>query len=117
MRLHKTKKWPKAPSDCDDINKIFEDEDLLKEFGYTKHDEHSTPFFRVAHKSTQFEYCVFASQRIIDLIQQHIPVDQRNISMDATFQIVPFGAFKQILILYVERYGTVRFFIHTHLVA
>lgn len=65
LRHGKTKKWPKAPSNCDEINKLFADENLLREFGYTKHEEHPTPFFRTAYKSKDFEHCVFASQSLI----------------------------------------------------
>lgn len=59
-------------------------------------------FFQHAYKSKDFEYCVFASQNIIDGIKKHIPVHRRKFLIDATFKICPYGAYNQFLIIYVE---------------
>lgn len=59
------------------------------------------PFFKKAYACGEFEYCIFASDFVIAQIKERIPEDIRNILMDATFQICPYGVFKQLLIIHV----------------
>lgn len=60
------------------------------------------PFFRFVHKCDTFSYCVFASQAIINKIEQNIDVQRRHYLMDATFKVVPLGEFNQFLIIHIE---------------
>lgn len=62
----------------------------------------SKPFFKYAHESKDFSYCIFASDNIIDGIKERIPIERRRYLLDATFKICPYGKFNQFLIIYVE---------------
>lgn len=59
-------------------------------------------FFRKVHVSDEFAYAVFASQNIVELIMKYIPEHRRKYLMDATFRIVPYGEFKQLLVIHIE---------------
>lgn len=52
-------------------------------------------------RGDDFGYSVFASQRIIDMIEQNYTEEQRKYAMDATFLVVPL-LFFQLLIIYFE---------------
>lgn len=99
---------PTSPTTSDEINKAFESENILKQFGMTLQNEEnvdeltSNRFFKYAHSSKDFEYCVFASDNIIEGIKKNIPVERRKFLLDATFKVCPYGKFNQFLIIYVE---------------
>lgn len=100
---------PASPRNATDISNSFAMEDVMKEYGMTKTigEEESTPFYRTCFNSPSFSYCVFASQRIIDSIQSHLPPNQRDYYLDGTFKVVPFGEFNQLVIIHVEFYNKV----------
>lgn len=68
----------------------------------------STQFYRGVIIEQNFAYCIFAFQRIISEIEQIAP-ERRHYYMDGTFKVVPFGAFNQLLIIYIEFFGKVCF--------
>lgn len=77
----------------------------MKNYGMTKHDNidmPSTPFYKQTYECKEFSYCIFASDNIINGIISNIPIDRRHYLMDATFKVVPFSPFRQLLIIYVE---------------
>lgn len=94
---------PASPSTPQEIAANFEKEDIMREYGMTTGTPQceSTPFFRGVIIEEEFAYCVFASQRIIDEINQ-LPPENRHYYMDGTFKVVPFGRFNQLLIIYFE---------------
>lgn len=100
---------PASPRNATDISESFANEDIMKEYGMTKTigNVESTPFYRTCFTSPSFSYCVFASQRIIDVIQSHLPPNQRDYYLDGTFKVVPFGEFNQLIIVHIEFYSKV----------
>lgn len=96
------KNMPKSPTTSEGIEKVFLLENVMQHFGTAKNAEDKT-FFKIVFKCDAFEYCVFASDRIIELIEKYFPdIAERRYLMEATFKIVPVGPYKQFLILYVE---------------
>lgn len=103
---------PKNPTSVAEILAAFSDKAVFDTYGKTLHQKEDFRFFVGAVETEKFSYCLFSSPKTIRLIEQHIPVDRREILMDATFRIVPVGPFKQLLILYI-RYGKKVFTIQT----
>lgn len=101
LRRQKNKAYPSSPQSGEDVAQIFQKPDLMRKFGYSKHD---VP--KMLYKGTIVEnefVCTFlASETIIALIEENIDVDRRRYLIGATFKIVPIGCFKQLLIIYVE---------------
>lgn len=75
-------------------------QNVYEEFGMTKHDA-KLPFFKHAFANDKFSYCVFASETIIGFIKT-IPDGDRRYLMDATFKVVPFSVFTQLLVIHIE---------------
>lgn len=97
---------PKTPAD---VIKVFQAKVTLKKFGYTKHtgDDAST-FFKICCDAKDFAYCLFCSDKIINLMKKNIPSNvDRKILVDATFSVLPIGSFKQLLIIHIEYFETV----------
>lgn len=98
---------PTSPKTSEEINLAFQSENVMQHYGMTLHNESyadgltSTPFFKYAHSSKDSQYCVFASDNIINGIKK-IPVHRRRLLMDATFKVCPYGVFSQFLIIYIE---------------
>lgn len=91
---------PKTPAD---VQKAFNKESVFKNFGLCRQDQHQTPFFKVCHEQKDFAYCVFASDKCVQLIKENIPVtSNRKILIDGTFAVVPIGCFQQLLLINVE---------------
>lgn len=88
---------PPNAKNVEDIVDAYNQEEILNEFGTSKV---MGRFFKTAFQCDEFSYCLFASDTIVDRVSNRIPVDQRVFLMDATFKIVPFGQFNQILIIY-----------------
>lgn len=109
--LHKirNKVLPKSPNNVEEINSIFENENILMEYGYTsrKDVEDQTVFFRTAQAYNGFSYCVFASADIVEAIKANISPGNRTYYVDGTFKITPIGAFVQVLILSIDFMGQV----------
>lgn len=90
--------------DVPSINNAFSLPENMDKFGKTLS---GNAFYKTAYSCTDFSYCVFASDDIIEMIKDRIPIENRQFLMDATFKICPFGLFKQILIIYVSYLETV----------
>lgn len=92
---------PKNPDTVEAIQKHFENEDILNTFGTTLHDDKYV-FYDHCDQSAKFAYCIFSSKKTINLIKDKIPVDEREILMDATFKVVPKSPFNQLLVVYIR---------------
>lgn len=103
LRRIASKTMPPAPKTIDQIGSTFANEHVNRLYGQTSHksDTEKNQFYRTTHVSDEFAYSVFASQRCIELIEAHYPVNERRYTMDATFKIVP-RLFYQLLIIYFE---------------
>lgn len=110
----RNKSLPDSPKTVSDIINAFNQADVAKYIGTSKHQDKI--FFVGCHEeksdneNNRFAYCVFKSQHTIDLMEKHIPkVEERDILMDATFKCCPFGPFKQLLIFYIRYQDKVSF--------
>lgn len=61
----------------------------------------SSAFYRKVYSEPQFAYCVFASESIINRVAE-LPDERRHFHMDATFRVVPYGEFNQLLVIYAS---------------
>lgn len=95
---------PPPPKTVDEINAVFSIKEVMDEYGYSKFNsaENQLPFFHHAYTCDQFAYCIFASLSIIQMMVDSIPESARILLLDATFKVVPFGEFNQLLIIHVE---------------
>lgn len=91
-------KSPKTPLE---VLEAFQNEEIWYRFGVTKHQE-SAPLFKACIQEDNFSYCIFSSDKIKALIKEYIPPKHRTYLLDGTFNIVPQGCFKQLLILYIN---------------
>lgn len=105
---------PKSPQTVEEINKLFETEHVRNTFGRTKRAEvegettQGAMFFKRAYACNAYADCIFASDDVVNAIQQNTEPTQRKIFADATFKICPIGQqFKQVLILFGELLGHV----------
>lgn len=109
---------PKTPQTVQDIIKEFAKDDISDAYGCSLHTHdynkveltEKYQFFDTAVERATYSFCVFSSKATIKLINQHIPQNERNILMDATFRICPNGPFKQLLILYIRKHRKVCMF-------
>lgn len=79
----------------------FQKENVNQFFGLSRHDV-PTQFYKGTQITASFENTFYASDTVIEIIKTNIPTGNSNYMIDATFKIVPFGSFKQFLIIYVE---------------
>lgn len=101
---------PSNPQTVDDINKAFENVDVMKGYGQTLHKNKNHAFFDGAVSTNEYSFCVFSSKATLEIIDEHIPIEERHILMDATFRICPHGPFNQILIFYIRKRSKVSIF-------
>lgn len=102
MRRIKQSTMPAPPKKVEDIHACFDNEAVNEMYGRTKQKTNTekNQFYRTTHICGEFAYSLFASERIIDLIQTYA-VDKRRFMMDATFKIVP-KMYSQLLVIYFE---------------
>lgn len=84
-------KYPASPKNSEDVNIKFQDYKIKNEFG---------KYYRSTQNGDAFSFTIFYSKKMVNRMKRYIN-DQREILIDATFQVVPMGPFKQLLILYV----------------
>lgn len=101
---------PKSPQTPEELRISFQNDDIMKKFGMTK-GENPKQFFKKLHESETFSYCIFASEKTITLMEKNINPANRHFLIDATFKVCPFGAFKQLLIIYIKYMQKVRQFL------
>lgn len=108
-QLHRIKdvNYPKAPKRGQQIKNAFENDQIMTEHGYNL--SGNARLYIDTIISEKYTFCLFASINTINLIQTNIRPNRRNYLMDATFKIVPYGKFTQLLIIYIEWSGDVSF--------
>lgn len=100
--------WLKIkPKTSEEIQKSFENPDVMENFGFTIRQQNPTRFYKTLVIQNNYKFCVFASDEIIELIKSNIAEDQRDYMMDATFKVCPYGDFNQLLIIYIAYCGEV----------
>lgn len=108
LRNIKNEDVPKRPKTVEDIRQAFEDESVLKRYGYTLDNErrlYVETAVQIAHSFT-----IFASHAAIEFVKQKIPPGSRNFLLDGTFSIVP-RSFYQLLSISVEYMNDVSIYI------
>lgn len=93
------KKYPKRPTSHSELQDSFKNPEVLNEYGRTLDDSNKLYVGSIVEENYSFHS--FASLATIDLIQEHIPPEQRKYLIDGTFSIVPKMCY-QLLIIAVE---------------
>lgn len=94
-------KYGKPPTNCEEILREFQREEIFESLGRSRHKERGV-FFNTVQIGADFENCIFSSAKSIALIEENIDIKDRFFVMDATFRVTPRGKFKQLLILHAK---------------
>lgn len=124
---------PKNPTTIKEINDLFETENVRENFGLAKrpkneaestsgdasngdapnrdapNDDEKKPtgvkFFHGAYEFGEIEYCVFAAEDTVKIVEDAIQeVNRKTLYVDGTFKICP-----EVLILFAEVFGHVSY--------
>lgn len=111
------KKFPESPKTVKDIIDYFNNEVIISTTGQTlrKPGERTTSLFKHAFENADFSVCIFVSDDVVDIMST-IEIERRLLYGDGTFYIVPYGQFKQLLIMSVDICGQVRCFVPLQLI-
>lgn len=105
-------KFPESPKSVADIINYFDNDAIKSSTGQTLRNpgERTTTFFKHAYEGRGFSVCIFVSDDVVDIIKT-ILIHRRLFFGDGTFGIVPYGEFKQLLIMSVDICGQVRIYL------
>lgn len=100
---------PKSPKDVPEILRASSNEFVKKNYGTTlrQNKDEKSDFFRHAFQSNEYAFCIYASNDIINAINQEILPENRQYFMDGTFKVCPMGIFQQLLIVHVNFLGQI----------
>lgn len=92
---------PKSPKSPAEIVAAYENQTIKENYGMTLAGGGVEPsaFYRKTFANEKFAYCIFASQFICDKVAE-LDEDRRHFLMDGTFRVVPYGDFKQLLVMH-----------------
>lgn len=96
LRRIKNNCHAKPPKTCNEINSLLDSEEMMEKYG---NNLSGTDRFYVGGED---DFCLFASKKSIELVEENIAPSQRKYLMDATFKIVPNGRFRQLLIIHIQ---------------
>lgn len=99
LRNIKNENLPERPKTVKGIREMFQDENILKQYGYTLDNQRRLYFDTILGKSHSFS--IFGSTAAIEFVKEHIPPGTRNYLLDGTFNIVP-RCFYQLLTIAIE---------------
>lgn len=102
MQRHRATAYPASPKNVHDITVAFTNANVRDNFGKTKCLASPQDFFITAGEEDGLGYCIFASKKSINLMEQWIKPDDRKLCIDATFKVTPNSVFYQTLIIFVE---------------
>lgn len=99
----KREKYDSSPSSIEEIQKAFDNPDILNDLGRSK-DRENGILYKYAHEEKNFSYCVLQSPKSIQLILDNLKLpNERFFLIDGTFQITPMSSvFKQVLIIHAQ---------------
>lgn len=103
---------PKAPETVDEIREAISRSEIYDLYCKTDHQDGREIFLDHLYEGKDFSYCIFSSKKIIQHIEATTQPNERRYLIDGTFKVVPFGSFKQLLIIHFARFGTVYPFIY-----
>lgn len=99
MNRRKYKNRPKLPKDCEEIKMKFENDDVLKKYGYTL--DGDSKFYVNTILKQNHSFCVFQSQVITDFMRNKIDANERRYLIDGTFKTAA-KPFKQYITISAE---------------
>lgn len=88
---------PKNPVETADIVNIFNRDDVMNLIGKTKN---GSVFYDGVIEGDDYAACFFSSKESLEIFEVNEHFGERTIMMDGTFDVVPVGGFKQLLIIY-----------------
>lgn len=97
-----------SPKNAVQVVEAFNLENVWNDFGLSKDDSNPRTFFTAAITEETYSFCLFSSLKTVDLIKENISPQKRTYLVDGTFKIVPYGCFKQLLVIYVEYFEEVK---------
>lgn len=89
--------FPKNPINTADISNIFKRDDVMNLIGKSKT---GSIFYDGVIEGDGYAACFFSSKATLELFELNERPGERIIMIDGTFDVVPVGAFQQLLILY-----------------
>lgn len=94
---------PPSPKTAADIVAAYQNQNILSNYGMAvaAGGVEASLFYRKTYSEAQFAYCIFASQYIADRVAELEPA-RRHFFMDATFRVVPYGDFSQLLVIHAS---------------
>lgn len=100
LRRIKNTTRPKNPKTVDALIDEFKNPSVMSKFGLNS--RKNERFYMNTVRGNTFSFTIFASAQIMTLIENHVkPMDRRYL-IDGTFQLVPIGFFRQLLIIHIE---------------
>lgn len=108
MQRVRNQGMPRAPTTAKEVATYFGFENVMQAYGMCD----DTPFSKTAYECAQFSYALFVCDPTVNIIKS-LPHDQRHFMIDATFKIVPYGEFTQLLIMHVRYIDKVELFVLT----
>lgn len=111
MQKNRNHGVPKAPETVAEIRESISRAEIYDFYCKTDHQDGREIFLDHLYDGKDFSYCIFSSKKIMQHIEQSTKPNERRYLIDGTFKVVPFGSFKQLLIIHFARFGTVYPFI------
>lgn len=106
LQLIRCDALPKNPLDASHISNMFDRNDVLELLGKTKGGQ---LFFDGILEGPDYSECFFSSKKSIEIFETNELPGERKIMIDGTFDVVPLGSYKQLLIIYAVYMGKVNY--------
>lgn len=94
-------RYGKSPTNGLEVIAEFEKSHISENYGFSLLQDHG-PFLYDVEITDDFENCIFASSKSIELILEHTAESERFFILDGTFRITPSGVWQQVLILHIN---------------
>lgn len=104
LQMIRSAKLPKNPNNINEIEKIFDKEEIRNLLGKSKT---NGVFYDGVLEGDGYSACFFSSKDSIEVLEEYVPYGEREIMMDGTFDVVPLGSFNQLLVIYGVYMGKV----------
>lgn len=100
LRRYKNNERPRKPETLSDVIEAYEDQAIMWKYGLNL--RQTERFYITTVQEESFAFTLFASIQVMSLIESHIPPENRNYSMDGTFDMTPLKCFYQLLMIHIE---------------
>lgn len=99
----KNKKFPKQPKTAAEIQSLFCEEGIIKEFGYNLSNTERF-YMNTVDVPGKYAFTIFGSIDSINIVKEKINPYNRKFLMDGTFKVTPhpYGSSSQLLIIFIE---------------